>query len=106
MSREIKFRAWHSGVMFGPFQIGSELSMDIYDCIEQYTGRKDTLTGKDVYEGDKVNIITDGREINNLTVMWSENKCGFVFTNEDWNIMIFRIEHIEIIGNIHEETEK
>ena len=71
--------------------------------LEQYTGRKDFSGYKEVYEGDRVNIIRDGRETENLVVEWSDEKCGFRFVNEDWNIMTGYIEHIEIIGNIHKE---
>lgn len=73
--------------------------------IEQYTGLKDYSSFKEVCQGDKVNIIIDGKEIKDLIVEWSDEKCGFVFVNEDWNISFFRIEHIEITGNIHEETK-
>ena len=55
--REIKFRVWNttSKEMTIPFQLGSQMSMEIYtmlgDIIMQYTGLHDK-NGKEIYEGD------------------------------------------------------
>ena len=69
---------------------------------EQYIGRK-SISDKEVYSGDKVNIIDrDGKKYNDLTVLWDDEFCGFKAENEDWKLFFYRIEYIEIIGNIHE----
>ncbi len=101
--REIQYRIWDNQLNKYWYELPQQHHIDWPRFIpEQYTGRKDFSGYKEVYEGDIVNIISDGKQINNLTVKWSNEKCGFIFENNDWNIFIFHLEHIEIIGNIHD----
>ena len=72
------------------------------ETVGQYIGRK-SISDKEVYLGDKVNIIdSNGEKYNDLTVIWDDEFCGFKAENEDWKLFFFRIEYIEIIGNIHD----
>lgn len=68
--------------------------------VEQSTGLK-AINGKTVYEGDIVNIIDDGREYNNLTIKYSDERCGFIAENEEWKKFLYKVEFIEIVGNVN-----
>ena len=139
MEREIKFRAkgyegdWHYGFV----AIGKEeaviipktpdgtlfASINIYvlpETIGQYTGLHD-LNGKEIYEGDIVNMkrTPDGRRISVMSrhlvkcdnvadwcfsslafeVCASYSMCGF---DEKYSIFNHRVE---VIGNIHDNPE-
>ena len=118
--KEIKFRIWDEqnecffywgfdvNKDFGGFAgIPNSSIMNTNFCrdnSEQYTGLKDFSDNKEAYEGDNINIIQDGREHKDLIIKWSEDCCGFIAENEDWKIRLYAVEHIEIIGNIHEEN--
>ncbi len=76
-----------------------------HDEKEQYTGKKDFSGYKEIYESDKVDIIRNGKYIFNLTVKWDDAKCGFILDNEEWKIPFWDIEHVEIIGTIHDKDQ-
>jgi len=121
MKREIKFRALkddisNSGFVYGQLvydAIGvpritvidrSGQGLLFNSCLRktesQYTGLKDK-NGKEIYEGDIVQIISSGK-IHEIIY----HKCSFgIILNNDVFAPIYWHEDINVIGNIHENPE-
>ena len=120
--RELKFRAWikgyncyadvlgfEQGKLFVQFQSGERAQHRLYvpiedSVLEQYTSLKDR-NGKEIYEGDIVNIqgikyYVDfeygGFWFNNDNLKWKANR-PFTHFQE--------INDTEVVGNVHENPD-
>lgn len=108
--RELKFRAWCDSEFLedvAPYDNNeiveqydcSEWFTKKVDCIEQYTGLKDT-NGKEIYEGDIMEY-----DACLYRVFW--DKCGFTFEHigeHGWTSQDVFSEG-KVVGNIHENPE-
>lgn len=123
MSREIKFRIWDDfkkewlgssdkdSLTFYGFHLVGEVmtvqcppqwALDSCCIVEQYTGLKDK-NGKEIYEGDIVQIYKGGTT---YEVAWMEKDGGwFCFSNSDDHYEPLYHADFEAIGNIHENPE-
>lgn len=132
--RELKFRIWDNShnefirpdygligfcyPLDGRIAVLTANSDPIEDCdIEQYTGLKDK-NGKDIYEGDVVDVISPtklrGVEEHKIWVCrFGIKRAGFVL-NRETNSRIFSLTFgeinakniaVEVIGNIHENAD-
>jgi hypothetical protein len=126
--RPIKFRAWDGKIMhtvaelhycMGPKLDGNGLKFYGPGVGEgwvdgekihlmQYTGLKDK-NGRDVYEGDIVRTVYDGKEFVGI-VVFDESELGFKATNGKENYgtdfqYLTCCEEVEVIGNVYENSE-
>jgi uncharacterized phage protein (TIGR01671 family) len=120
MKREIKFRAWcwdgsmkyDIDIMIGKYghYLPEDFKKDEDIPIMQYIGMKDK-NGKEIYEGDIVNINDDIMAV--MTICeWHEEACAFVFNNFRYE-KLFKYQIInkslnmtcEVIGNIFENPK-
>ena len=128
MSKEIKFRAfikklkWMVPVVMIDFTYNT-VEVDLsygngdtseydFDEVElmQYTGLKGKRGLKEIYEGDIMRNVKNGRI---ATVQWHGTMAGFVLSNlkeksqatREWGELFRIYDKYEIIGNIHENLE-
>ncbi len=97
MTRQIKFRAWalDGNRYINWHEIGflsvTRLVNDADFILEQYTGINDK-NGKEIYEGDILDISKDGEPV--------------VFINGCFEpACYFKSEAMQVIGNIHENPD-
>jgi uncharacterized phage protein (TIGR01671 family) len=108
--REIKFKIWESEGkgMSEPITIQElileECPLNPKDIVLQYTGLKDK-NGKEIYEGDIVNVIDRYGWIRKQ-ISWCGNISAFGHKDEDREWVIVGSQWgIEVIGNIYENPE-
>ena len=109
--KELRFRAWDGKKMIDDVIPVSETAIvELFEyehqitdveAVEQYTGLKDK-NGKEIYVGD---ILLDdiGQPCEHWTVKFDDGK----FIGEIQGVAedLFELTDLEIIGNIHENTE-
>ena len=120
--REIKFRAWNTGIKemfyFDLFTVSNEIHLRKQNMIMQYTGLKDK-NGKEIYEDDIIeqvtNVIVMGkttkREKITRRIVTFKNGL-FAVRNKKGNIMWclnfkdeLYVPEPYVVGNIYENPE-